>query len=189
MTALRAAADRLWRGSALLGQQRVAGLADWVRASGGPAGLAGRLLLVLGAGLLVWRAARLWPALLWLAVPAWCVAAWRAVPPVPDEPLGEDIDGPPATPPGDAIRALLWQLIGDAPGVHLNTVLAHLQEHGHHPTWKVADLRQHLERHGIPVDLKLKLAGTPTRGVRRDALGTPPPAAAQAPSPAASPAV
>ena len=188
MKAIRAVTDRLWRGFAQLGRQHFAGVTAWVRASGGPAGLVGRLLLLLIAGLLLWRIARLWPALLWVAVPAWCVAAWRAALPAPAEPFEEEADEAPAVLPADAIRALLWQLIGDAPGVHLRDVLAHLQEQGHHPSWKVADLRRHLERHGIPVDPKLKLSGIPTRGVRRDALGEPPPAAAQAASPAASPA-
>lgn len=185
MKRVRAAADRLWQGSALLGQRHVAGAVRWVCASSGPAGRAGRVVALLVAVLLVWRAARLWPALLWLAVPVWVVASWWAAPPAPKPPAEEA----PLAPPVDAIRALLWQLIGDEKGVHLSTVLAHLHEHGHHRSWKVADLRRHLERHGIPVDLKLKLSGTPTRGVRRDALGTPPPAAAQAPSPSASTAV
>lgn len=185
MKQVRAAADRLWRGSALLGQRYVAGSARWVCASSGPAGRAGRTVLLLVAGLLVWRAARLWPGLLWLAAPAWLVAAWRATPDPPEDPVKEA----PAVPPANAIRALLWQLIGDAPGIHLRDVLAHLHKHDHHPSWTVADLRRHLERHGIPVDPKLKLAGTPTRGVRRDALGTPPPAAAPSPSPSASTAV
>lgn len=185
MKRVRAAADRLWRGSALLGHQQAAGAAQWVRAADGPVGIVVRIVLLLGAVLLAWRAFRLWPGLLWLAAPAWIVAAWRTAPGLPEEPVEEA----PAAPPADAIRALLWQLIGDGPGVHLSTVLAHLQEHGHHPSWKVADLRRHLERHGIPVELKLKLSGTPTRGVRRDALGTPPPVADRAPSPSASTAV
>lgn len=133
-----------------------------------------------------WRLCRALPWLLWGAAGCWLLIAWRAGAPAATEPADEK---PPADDPADAIRALLWQLIGDAPGVHLSTVLAYLQERGHHRSWKVADLRRHLERHGIPVDLKLKLAGTPTRGVRRDALGTPPPAADRAPSPSASPAV
>lgn len=185
MKRARAAADRLARGFAVLGPRRTAAVATWVRAAEGAVGHAVRCGLLLGAALLTWRAVRLWPGLLWLAVPALCVAAWRAAPTAAPDADEE----PPAAPPADAIRALLWELIGDGPGVHLSTVLAHLQERGHHPTWKVADLRRHLERHGIPVELKLKLSGTPTRGVRREALRTPPPAADHAPSPTASTAV
>lgn len=185
MTRLRRAAERLVRGCALVVPRRTAAAAAWVRAAEGFAGRLIRVGMLLSAVVLVWRAVRLWPGLLWVAVPALLVAAWRAAP----APVEEASEEPPAAPPADAIRALLWQLIGDAPGVHLRTVLAHLQKHGHHPDWGVADLRRHLERHGIPVEPKLKLAGTPTRGVRREALGTPPPAADRAPSPAASTAV
>ncbi|MCX5587563.1 hypothetical protein [Streptomyces erythrochromogenes] len=185
MNRARAAADRLARGFAVVVPRRTAAVAAWVRAAEGIGGSLVRVGILLGAALLAWRAVRLWPALLWLAVPALCVAAWRTAP----APAAEADEEAPAVPPVEAIRALLWQLIGDAPGVHLSTVLAHLHKHGHHPTWKVADLRRHLERHGIPVELKLKLSGTPTRGVRREALGAPPPAADRAPSPTASTAV
>jgi hypothetical protein len=186
MTRLRAAAERLARGCALVVPRRTAAVAAWVRAAEGTADRLIRAGMLLGAALLAWRAARMWPFLLWVAVPALLVAAWRTAPAPVDEAEETRGEEPPAAPPVEAIRTLLWQLIGDAPGVHLNTVLAHLQKHGHHPSWKVADLRRHLERHGIPVEPKLKLSGTPTRGVRREALGTPPPVADRAPSPTAS---
>lgn len=185
MKRARAAADRLWHGGALLATRYATGMSGWVRATDSTLGRTVRVALLLLAGLLAWRLVRMFPLLLWGLVPRLCWIAWRAVQAPAEEPVNE----PPVAPPADAIRALLWQLIGDAPGVHLRTVLAHLHEHGHHPTWRVADLRRHLERHGIPVDPKLKLSGTPTRGVRREALGTPPPAAAPAPSPTASTAV
>ncbi|MFD8577166.1 hypothetical protein ACFV1H_17770 [Streptomyces virginiae] len=182
MKRARAAADRLWRGGALLATRYTAGMSGWVCATDRALGRTVRVVLLLLAGLLAWRLVRMFPLLLWALVPRLCWVAWRAARASTPEPDEE----PPAAPRVDAIRALLWQLIGDAPGVHLNTVLAHLHKHGHHPSWKVADLRRHLERHGIPIEPKLKLAGVPTRGVRRDALGTPPPAADRAPSPAAS---
>lgn len=183
---------RLWAGSQLAYQQRTKAVTLWVARgrrddlTGWQAALGSwlRLAVLIGTGYALWRAWRAWPWLPWIAAPFWLRLAWKASP-AEEEP--DEV--PPGPDPADAIRALLWQLIGDAPGVHLRDVLAHLHKHGHHPTWKVADLRRHLERHGIPVEDKLKLAGTPTRGVRRDALGEPPPAAAQAPSPSASPAV
>jgi hypothetical protein len=100
---------------------------------------------------------------------------------------------PPAVPaPGgerEAVRRLLLNVIGDAHGVHLKTVLAHLQEHGQWEGRKVADLRVHLEALGIPVDPKLKVAGVPTRGVLRTALEALPPLEETSPSPTPSPPV
>jgi len=89
----------------------------------------------------------------------------------------------------EAVRRLLLDLIGDAHGVHLKTVLAHLQEHGQWEGRKVADLRVHLEALGIPVDPKLKVAGVPTRGVLRTALEALPPVEETSPSPTPSPPV
>lgn len=89
----------------------------------------------------------------------------------------------------DGIVALLYDLIGDAHGVHLRTVLTHLQEHGHWEGKEVADLRQHLEALGIPVQPKLKIGGTPTRGVSKADLDALSPAEETAPSPDPSPTV
>lgn len=89
----------------------------------------------------------------------------------------------------DDVLPLLYALIGDAHGVHLRTVLAHLQEHGHWEGKTVADLRQHLEALGIPVQPKVKVDGTPTRGVLKADLDALPPIEETPPSPAPSPAV
>ncbi|MFC7983822.1 hypothetical protein [Streptomyces sp. NPDC057336] len=94
--------------------------------------------------------------------------------------------------PGDereTVRRLLLNLIGDAHGVHLRTVLAHLQEHGQWEDKTVADLRVHLEALRIPVRPKVKIGGTPTRGVLRADLTAPSPVEETAPSPAPSPPV
>jgi hypothetical protein len=100
---------------------------------------------------------------------------------------------PPAEPaPGgerEVVRRLLLDIIGDAHGVHLKTVLSHLQEHGQWEGRKVADLRVHLEALGIPVDPKLKVAGVPTRGVLRTALEALPSIEETPPSPTPSPSV
>lgn len=97
---------------------------------------------------------------------------------------------PPASPtPGgerEAVRRLLLDLIGDTHGVHLKTVLAHLQEHGQWEGKKVADLRRHLEALGIPVDPKLRVGRVPTRGVSRAALEALPPIKETSPSPTQS---
>lgn len=95
-------------------------------------------------------------------------------------------------PPGgerEAVRRLLLDLIGEAHGVHLKTVLAHLQDHGQWEGKKVADLRVHLQALGIPVDPKLRVGKVPTRGVSRTALEALPPIEETPPSPAPSPPV
>lgn len=102
------------------------------------------------------------------------------------------LDASPSTPAstsGEAIRSLLYDLIGEGRGVHLRTVLAHLQEHGQWEGKTVADLRQHLEALNIPVRPKVKVDGTPTRGVLKADLQALPPIAETAPSPAPSPTV
>jgi hypothetical protein len=94
----------------------------------------------------------------------------------------------PASTGGEAIRGLLLELIGEGRGVHLRTVLAYLQEHGQWEGKEVADLRQHLEALGIPVRPKVKVGGTPTRGVLKADLEALPPVGETPPSPAPSPA-
>ncbi|MFF4552736.1 hypothetical protein [Streptomyces sp. NPDC001422] len=89
----------------------------------------------------------------------------------------------------EAVRRLLLDLIGEAHGVHLRTVLAHLQEHGQWEGRTVAELRVHLEALGIPVQPKVKVGGTPTRGVLRADLEALSPVPETSPSPAPSPPV
>lgn len=99
----------------------------------------------------------------------------------------------PPTPAGeggrDGILALLYSLIGDAHAVHLKTVLAHLQEHDQWEGKTVADLRRHLEALGIPVQLKVKVGKTPTRGVVKADLDALSPIEETPPSPTPSPTV
>ncbi|MFF4576904.1 hypothetical protein ACFY15_00605 [Streptomyces sp. NPDC001373] len=185
MTRLQPAAERLCRGAAIVLTRYTSGAAGWVRASDSPGGRALRAALLALPALLAWRIVRAAPALLWLAVPWWCWVIWRAAPKAPEGTPGETAPSDPA----EAVRVLLRELIGDAPGVHLSTVLAHLHEQGHHPTWRVADLRRHIEALGIPVDPKLKLAGIPTRGVRREAVMAAPRPEPVGTAPAPSPAV
>ncbi|MCX5601598.1 hypothetical protein OOK29_25950 [Streptomyces phaeochromogenes] len=95
-------------------------------------------------------------------------------------------------PPGgerEVVRQLLLALIGEAHGVHLRTVLTHLQGHGQWEDRTVADLRVHLEALGIPVQPKVKVAGTPTRGVLRADLEALSPSQETGASPAPSPPV
>jgi hypothetical protein len=100
---------------------------------------------------------------------------------------------PPAAPlPGgerEAVRRLLLDLMGEAPGVHLRTVLAHLQEHGQWEGRTVTDMRARLTLLGIPHDRKVKVARVPTWGVRRADLEASSPVEDTAASPAPSPPV
>ncbi|MFC9847778.1 hypothetical protein ACFWFF_01510 [Streptomyces sp. NPDC060223] len=89
----------------------------------------------------------------------------------------------------ETVRGLLLDLIGEAHGVHLRTVLAHLQKHGQWEGRTVAELRVHLEALGVPVQPKVKVAGTPTRGVLRADLEALSPLPETSPSPAPSPPV
>ncbi|MFJ8163827.1 hypothetical protein ACIRBY_23270 [Streptomyces sp. NPDC096136] len=184
MTRLQPAAERLCRGAAIVLTRYTAATAGWVRAADSLGGRALRASLLALPALLAWRIVRAAPGLLWLAVPWWCWVIWRAAP----QPSPEAAEEVAIRDPAEDMRGLLRELIGDAAGVHLSTVLAYLQERGHHPTWKVSDLRRRVEALGIPVDPKLKLAGTPTRGVRREAVSTTPrpttPGASPVPSPA-----
>lgn len=103
----------------------------------------------------------------------------RPAPPVAPAPGGER----------EAVCRLLLDVLGEAPGVHLNTVLAYLQEHGQWEGKTVTDMRARLAHLGIPHDRKVKVAGVPTWGVRRRDLVAPSPPADTSPSTAPSPAV
>lgn len=194
MRRLHTAADRLWHGSAEVARRTANRITAWCRASPTSRGAWIRVGLVVAVGWIAVRTVRAAPGLLWVVTAVWLWAAYRAgrehAPAAPTEDVdhvpAEDPDRPPETTDAEAVRTLLLDLIGDASGVHLSTVLAHLQKEGQGVGWKVGDLRARLEALGIPVEPKLKLSGVPTRGVRRDALLAPSPAEAPAPSPEAS---
>ncbi|MFJ9657600.1 hypothetical protein ACIRPR_06480 [Streptomyces griseoflavus] len=142
------------------------------------------VLLIFGAYLLA-RLVRALPAVMWLLSTGWTVAAWRAGRPAADEPAETSVETPP-TLDRDAVQTLLLEAMGDAPAVHLRTVLAHLQERGQWEGRKVADLRAALARLDIPHARGVKVAGVPTWGVRRRDLQAPSPTEGQETSTAAS---
>jgi hypothetical protein len=193
VTRLSRAADRLTTGSRLHTRRLAARAAAWC-ARGRRHDLTGwraalgiivRLaLLALGVYLLA-RLVRVLPSLMWLLTGWWTVAAWRAGK-AAAEAAEEEPEEAPAAPDVEAVRTLLLDLMGTGSGVHLRTVLAHLQEHGQWEGRKVADLRAHLARLGVPADRGVKVGGVPTWGVRRRDLEAPSPAAAQETSPSAS---
>lgn len=145
-----------------------------------------RLALLLFGLYLLWRIVRAVPALMWLFSGVWTVAAWRAGRPAVEEPTAASADATAEDVPAldrEAVRTLLLTLMGDGSGVHLRTVLAHLQQHpstaAQTASWKVPDLRARLVALEVPVDRGVKVAGVPTWGVRRRDLEAPSPAEAQ----------
>ncbi|MDT0387837.1 hypothetical protein [Streptomyces dubilierae] len=198
MTRLTSTAGRLADGSSALARRLSARLADWVARArrddltGWRAALGCwlRLALLIFGLYLLWRLVRAVPVLLWLLSAGWIAAAWRAgrapSPEASDETPSEAPEEAAPTPDVEAVRRLLLDVMGDAPAVHLRTVLAHLQKQGQWEGRKVTDLRVHLQRLDIPVSRSVKVAGTPTLGVRRRDLEAPSPAEPQEASPAPS---
>ncbi|MEH0431265.1 hypothetical protein QBB34_34045 [Streptomyces stelliscabiei] len=193
MTRLSDAATRLTAGSRIYGRRlasRAVGwcargrrddLTGWRAALGIVVRLA---LLVLGVYVLA-RLVRALPALMWLLTGWWTIASWRAGKP-PPKPAEQTPQAPSAEAGAEAVRTLLLDLMGTGSGVHLRTVLKHLQEHGQWEGRTVTDLRVHLERLQVPVDRNVKVGRTPTWGVRRRDLQAPSPAEARGASPASS---
>jgi hypothetical protein len=156
----------------------------WVRAGrrddlDGVAAILGcilRMAILGGAGYGAWWLVRRWPVILWAAVPLWLWAAVRALD--HDE---DDAQEAPAPAPADTavqreqLHALVRDLIGDQPGVHLSTLLDHLQKHGQAEGWTLALLRERLPLLGVPVRRSVKVKRRVAYGVHRDDLPTPSP--------------
>ncbi|MEV6504814.1 hypothetical protein AB0M61_01665 [Streptomyces sp. NPDC051642] len=71
----------------------------------------------------------------------------------------------------DPVVTLLWKLIGDAPGTHLKTLTAHLQEAAPEQPLNKAAVRAHLLALQIPVKPSVRdAAGRVNEGVHRDDL-------------------
>ncbi|MEV6014716.1 hypothetical protein [Streptomyces sp. NPDC051997] len=143
----------------------------------------GRILLLRFADRFGWRAVaigtlvllyaapryRTWigPALLVLAGLAWMHAPDKATEPQP-EPEGEQPSEAVEEVPADPLPALLWELIGEARGVHLATIVDHLHESGLDPACDRAAVRAALDRRRIPVRGSVREAdGRVNQGVHR----------------------
>ncbi len=130
--------------------------------------------VLIGAAVLVYAAAR-YRTWIWAGVAVLCAAAWAHAPgPVeelPDEADDEPQDEgeePPTEAPVDPLPALLWELIGEAPGVHLKTVVAHLHQTGLDTACDRAAVRAALGRREIPVRGSVRGAdGRVNEGVHR----------------------
>ncbi|PWG13908.1 hypothetical protein DF268_08555 [Streptomyces sp. V2] len=194
MSRLARPAARLSAGSAVLARRLGARTAAWV-ARGRRHDLTGwraalgcwaRLALLTLGGYLLWRFVRAVPNLMWIITGAWTIAAWRAGRTTSPEAPAEAGSASPTAVPGEAVRRLLLDLMGDADRLHLATALTHLQEHGQWEGRTVTDLRAHLARLGIPHDRHVKVGRVPTWGVRRKDLEASSPAESQASSPVPS---
>ncbi|MGW0545366.1 hypothetical protein ACWD0D_34485 [Streptomyces griseoincarnatus] len=187
-TAMQRGARTLTHGQRLLIRRLTARAAAWVRAGRrtdleGIAAILGCIvrLVVLAAGAYgAWLLIRRWPAVLWVLVPLWCWAAIRAIPGEDEETPEEDASAPQATEAQrEQLLTLVRDLIGDRPGVHLSTLLDHLQKHGQGEGWTIALLRTRLPLLGVPVRKSVKVARRVAYGVHRDDLPQPSPAEAQ----------
>jgi hypothetical protein len=160
-------------------------LADRVRAAlalVGPVGAGSRVLLLrlldrfgwksvgVGALVVVYVAARYRTWVIWMIV-GWCAAALVHAPKsdaVEVEQAGEE---PAATPPTDPLPGILWELIGEAPGVHLKTVVQHLHDTGQDTACDKAAVKAALDRRGITYKPSVRdAAGRVNEGVHRDDL-------------------
>lgn len=196
---MRAVARQGWvyDGSLIVWQRRTDALIGWVRAgrredlTGWRAALGPLLRLVL-LGVLayaLWAIVRAVPWLMWLLSAWWLRAAWKAAKTAPQAAADEPEETPARASSQEVLDATLdWirQQIGDRQGVHLRDLLAHAQAHGMFEGLDVATFRAHLERWGIPVDRRVKVAGIPTWGVRRRDLEALSPTAADEASPESS---
>ncbi|UOB09090.1 hypothetical protein MQE23_08495 [Streptomyces sp. HP-A2021] len=161
---MRAAADRVRAVLALLGPLGAGSRALLLR-------LVGRFgwKTVLGVGAIaVFALFRYRTAIAWVLA-AWCAAAWMHAPnETAVEEAGEET--PPAS-PEDPFPGMVWDLIGDAPGVHLKRVVEWLHETGLDTACTTADVRAGLTRRQIPIRASVRdAAGRVNQGVHRDDL-------------------
>jgi len=161
-------------------------LADKVRAALvilGPLGAGSRVLLLRLVGRFGWKAMLACSAITvfalfryrtvfgWLLA-LWCAAAWMHAPAPADDQQAEEAgeEQPPAA-PEDPFPGMVWDLIGDAPGVHIKTVVEWLHETGLDPVCTAADVAAGLTRRQIPIRASVRGAdGRVNKGVHRDDL-------------------
>ncbi|MEV8418183.1 hypothetical protein AB0P45_31980 [Streptomyces niveus] len=175
------AAARMWFGSGVLARRLAGRAADWVRKGPTRTHRVVRIVLVLLGLYVAARIVRAAPNLMWAITAVWCWCAARAARPSKDDtadPPADEVEEGTAPDPA-AVRTLLADLMGAHAGVHLSTVLAHLQQQGQGEGWTVTDLRARLEAAGVPVRRCVKVARRVAYGVHRDDLSAPSPRPAE----------
>ena len=163
----------------------VARLADRVRAVLallGPLGAGSRALLLRLVGRFGWKTVfavgaitvfalfRYRTAIAWV-LGVWCAAAWMHAPAGDETEVEEAGEKEAPTPPEDPFPRMVWDLIGDAPGVHLKRVVEWLHETGLDTACTTADVKAGLTRRQIPMRASVRdAAGKVNQGVHRDDL-------------------
>lgn len=123
-----------------------------------------------GAAVAVFAVVRYRTAFGWLLA-VWCAAAWMHAPSDDQERPAEAGEEQPAAAPEDPFPGMVWDLIGDAPGVHIKRVVEWLHETGLDTACTAADVTAGLTRRQIPIRASVRDAtGRVNRGVHRDDL-------------------
>lgn len=124
-----------------------------------------------GAAIAVFAVLRYRTAFGWLLA-AWCAAAWMHAPGNDEQPAEAEtgeVEFPAA--PEDPFPGMVWDLIGDAPGVHIKRVVEWLHETGLDTACTAADVTAGLTRRQIPIRPSVRDAdGRVNKGVHRDDL-------------------
>jgi len=148
----------------------------------GPLGAGSRVLLLRLIGRFGWKAVFAGGAITvfalfryrtvfgWVLV-VWCAAAWMHAPSDDEEQPEEAGEEEPAVEPEDPFPGMVWDLIGDAPGVHIKQVVQWLHETGLDTACTAADVTAGLTRRQIPIRPSVRSAdGRVNKGVHRDDL-------------------
>lgn len=123
-----------------------------------------------GALVLVYVAVRYRAWVIWLIV-GWSVAALVHAPEDRAEAPEHEEEELPVEAAADPLPGIVQALIGDAPGVHLKTVVQHLHETGQDTACTTADVTAALDRRGVPIRASVRdAAGRVNRAVHRDDL-------------------
>jgi hypothetical protein len=126
--------------------------------------------VLVGAAITVFAVVRYRHAFGWLLA-AWCIAAWMHAPSGDEEQPAEAGEKAAPEAPADPFPGMVRDLIGDAPGVHIKTVVAWLHETGLDTACTAADVTAGLTRRQIPIRSSVRDAdGRVNKGVHRDDL-------------------
>lgn len=131
----------------------------------------GRAWVFGGAAITMFALFRYRTAIAW-ALAGWCAAAWMHAPSGDEEQPEQAGEEPPPAAPADPFPGMVWDLIGDAPGVHIKTVVEWLHETGLDTACTAADVTAGLTRRQIPIRPSVRdRAGRVNKGVHREDLG------------------